>query len=104
MDWYIIEYLYPKSYKKFISTMFPNIGIISTHSLLYFDIKKLYSFFDKEKIYLIIEMDNNRWSFILKINNWIISPCNYNKLTRESVEDDGFYYCFEQLEKKLNNN
>jgi len=40
MDWYSIEFLYPNSYRDFIESMFPNVGIISVSTLYYFDTKK----------------------------------------------------------------
>ena len=49
-DWYTIKYLFPNAFNKFAEVMFPNVGIESISTLEYFDIKKLYHFFDKEEI------------------------------------------------------
>lgn len=104
MDWYEIGYLYPKSYKKFVETMFPNIGIISVSILKYFDLKKLYQFFDNEGIYLNIEMITlNNWTYTINVNgNMITSSDLYYRFTREEIENDGFYECFKILDKKIN--
>lgn len=103
MDWYEIEYLYPKSYKKFVDTMFPNVGVVSISILKNFDIKKLYSFFDKEGFFLILELNQNQnWSFLLRKDNWVIGNHCETKKTREEIEIVGFNYCFKQLEESLN--
>ena len=47
MDWYVIEYLYPNALKEFSKTMFPNVGLPCLSILGYYDVKKLYKFFDK---------------------------------------------------------
>ena len=57
-DWYSIKFLYPFAFDKFTDSMFPNIGIESISTLEFFDVRRLYSFFDKEGIYLTIEMYN----------------------------------------------
>ena len=64
MDWYTVEYLYPNGFKKFTEKMFPYVGVVSLTTLEFYDIKKLYHFFDKEGIYLAIEMyKKNQWVF-----------------------------------------
>lgn len=104
MDWYIIEYLYPESYKLFIKTMYPNTGLISLSLLKNFDIKKLYSFFDKQEIYLILELyGTNQWNYIIKKNNTFLSDNSLTKNTREEIESDGFMQCFKHLEFVINN-
>lgn len=103
MDWYEIEYIYPKSYQRFIDIMFPNVGILSISILKNFDIKKLYYFFDKEGYYLILELNNNdNWSYVVKKDNWILSGDNETKKTREEIEIIGFNYCFKQMEMTIN--
>ena len=56
MDWYTIQYLYSNAMELFCSTMFPNVGVPSISVLEYYDNKKLYNFFDKQGIFLTIEM------------------------------------------------
>lgn len=103
LDWYIIEYLYPESYNKFIDTMFPNVGIISLSTLKHYDIKKLYGFFDKEGVFLNVEMYTpHSWSYTISFENGkTICPKHDNKKTREEIEIDGFLECFNYLDKKL---
>lgn len=104
MDWYVIEYLYPTSYKKFINVMFPNVGVISVSTLEYYDTKKLYRFFDKEGVFLTTEMYGPyQWVFSISLHNGIVfGPLQESKLTREEVELDGFLECFKVLDKILN--
>jgi hypothetical protein len=103
MDWYIIEYLYPKSFNVFIETMFPNIGMVSISTLKNFDIKKLYSFFDKQGIYLILEINHlNLWNFVIKKDNWVLSDGTFTARTREEIEEEGFMHCFKKLEENIN--
>jgi len=103
IDWYTIEYLYPRAYKKFITVMFPNVGVISTSTLNLYDQKKLYRFFDQEGIYLNIEMYNpNQWVYSISFHNGtVIAPSQFSKITREETECDGFIECFRMLEKRL---
>ena len=103
MDWYVIEYLYPESFKLFVKTMYPNIGVVSMCVLKNFDIKKLYYFFDKQNIFLILEINHlNQWSYNIKNNNWFICDNIVIKNNREEVEEDGFTNCFKFLEAKIN--
>ena len=44
MDWYSIEYLFPKAFKRFAEVMFPNVGLLSLNTLEFYDTKKLYQF------------------------------------------------------------
>lgn len=103
IDWYTIEYLYPTAFKKFINSMFPNVGIVSISTLNLYDHRKLYRFFDNEGIYLNIEMYNpNQWFFSISLQNGtVFGPTQSSKPTREEVEIDGFFECFKQLEKKM---
>jgi hypothetical protein len=103
MDWYVIEYLYSESFKKFIKTMFPNVGIVSLTTLELYDIKKLYKFFDKEGIYLNVEICYpNQWLYNISLKNGtIFSPLSFSKKTREEIEIEGFTECFKILDKKI---
>ena len=103
MDWYIIEYLYPNSLDKFSKVMFPNVGVPCLSILSYYDIKKLYSFFDKFGIYLTVVMyTKNMWGYTISLSDGrIFCPTQEPKVNRESTEIDGFYECFKQLEKNL---
>ncbi len=104
MDWYIIEYLYPNAFKRFIDTMFPNVGVLSISSLDYYDPKKLYRFFDKEGVYLNVEMYNPfQWVYAISLSNGVcFGQTQFSKNTREEVECDGFTECFKILEKRYN--
>jgi hypothetical protein len=104
IEWYTIEYLYPNSFGEFTKMMFPNVGLPSISILQYYDIKKLYNFFDKYGVYLTIEMiTKNNWVYTISItdNRFILSSRD-SKQNRELIEIDGFYECFRILENKLN--
>lgn len=103
MDWYSIEYLYPNSFKKFVDKMFPNVGILSLSTLEFYDIKKLYSFFDGEGVYLTIEMYNKyQWVFSVSLDNGIVfGLARESKKTREETEIEGFMECFKILDRKI---
>ena len=103
MDWYVIEYLYPISFQRFKDTMFPNVGIISLSTLGLYDTNKLYQFFDKEGVYLTIEMYNpNQWVFSVSLKNGVVfGPTQESKPTREETETEGFIECFKILDLKL---
>mgnify|MGYP000518577638 CR=1 FL=1 len=56
MDWYIVQYLYPKAFKRFTDVMFPNVGVISLSTLEFYDVKKLYDlYYYIQDLYLINE-------------------------------------------------
>jgi hypothetical protein len=101
MDWYVIDYLYPNALKKFIDTMFPNIGMPSISTLEFYDIKRLYNFFDKNGVYLYVEMySKDQWVFTISLNNGVVfGPTQNSKKTREDAECDGFSECFKLMEK-----
>jgi hypothetical protein len=103
MDWYTIEFLYPKSFKRFTEKMFPNLGILSLSTLCCYDMKKLYHFFDREGVYLTTEMYNpHQWVFTISLNNGIVfGPTQDSRTNREDCECDGFCECFRVLDKKL---
>jgi hypothetical protein len=103
MEWYTINFLYPQAFKKFVNTMFPNIGLLSISTLCDYDTKKLYQFFDKEGIYLTLErLYPNIWVYTLSMENGLtIAPKQDSKLSREEIECDGFFECFKILDKKL---
>lgn len=101
MDWYSIEYLYPGALSKFKERMFPNVGVLSLSTLVYYDNKKLYQFFDMEGVYLSIEMYNpKQWVFSISLHNGIVfGSAQESKKTREEAEEDGFFECFRVLDK-----
>lgn len=102
MDWYEIEYLYPKGFERFKEVMFPHTGLISLTTLEFFDTKKLYHFFDKEHIYLIVEfLKPDQWIYTITTNDIVLGPGEFQK-TRENCELIGFNDCFKILDKKLN--
>ncbi len=103
IDWYVIEFLYPESFKCFANKLFPNIGLISVSSLSYFDNKRLYSFFDDEGVFLNVEMYSfDRWGFTISFKNGcVIAPSHETKQNREEIEIDGFTECFKLLDKKI---
>lgn len=103
MDWHYIKNNYPKSFEKFIQNMFPNVGIPCVTSLILFDIRKLYKFFDDNGVFLNIEMySKNHWVFTISLNNGFVIGNGINsKSTREEIEIDGFKESFKMLEKKL---
>lgn len=103
MDWYVVNYLFPKAFNRFSKTMFPNTGVPSLTTLQFFDNKKLYYFFDKEGIYLNTEMYNpKQWVYNISVQNGIVmSQMKCSKTNREECEIEGFYECFKLLDKKL---
>ncbi len=103
MDWYTIEYLYPRALDVFAKMMFPNVGLPCLSILHYYDIKKLYKFFDKNGIYLTVEMmTKNNWVYSISLNEGkIFYPCQDSQPNRESIEEQGFMECFGLLEMKL---
>lgn len=106
MDWYTVEYLYLKAFKRFAEVMFPNVGVLSLNTLEFYDIKKLYQFFDKEGIYLTIEMyKKDQWGFNISLHNGIVlCPIQDSQTSREECEISGFLECFKILDKHLNEN
>ena len=105
MDWYVIQYLYPTALNRFCNTMFPNVGVPCISVLEFYDIKKLYHFFDKQGIYLTVEMiTRDMWVYAISLDNGrVIAPCQDSKKRREDIEVEGFYECFRLLESKLRN-
>jgi hypothetical protein len=83
--------------------MFPNVGLPCLSVLNYYDIKKLYKFFDKNGIYLTVEMmTKNNWVYSVSLHEGkIFYPCQSSQPNRESIEVEGFYECFRLLEMKL---
>lgn len=103
IDWYVIEYLYPESFKRFTDTMFPNIGVPSISILQNYDIKKLYLFFDKQGVYLNVERCcPHIWLFNISLDNGMVfGSGSGTKFSREEIEEEGFIECFRLLDKKL---
>jgi hypothetical protein len=85
--------------------MFPNVGVPCLSVLSYYDIKKLYSFFDKFGIYLTVETyTKDMWGYTISLNDGrVFCPIQEPKTSREGTEIEGFYECFKLLEKKLEN-
>jgi hypothetical protein len=83
--------------------MFPNVGVLSLSTLEFYDTKKLYQFFDREGVYLTVEMYNpHQWVFTVSLHNGVVfGPTQDSKPTREEVELDGFMECFKILDKIL---
>ena len=102
-DWYTIKYLFLNAFNKFAEVMFPNVGIESISTLEYFDIKKLYHFFDKEGVFLTVEMyTKDDWDYCISLSNGAsFSGAKERKRNREEIEYDGFCECFRFLEKKI---
>ena len=103
MDWYMVQFLYPIAFKRFTDIMFPNVGVISVSTLEFYDMKKLYQFFDREGVYLTTEMYKpNSWSFTVSLYNGIVfGPGQESKTTRDEIECEGFLECFKIMEKLL---
>lgn len=106
IDWYTIEYLYPNAFRRFSEVMFPNVGVLSISTLEFYDYKKLYQFFDKDGIYLTIEMYNpHQWVFSISLHNGIVfGPTQDSKRTREETETNGFIECFKIMDKIIKDN
>jgi len=83
--------------------MFPNMGVLSLSTLNLYDIKKLYQFFDKQGIYMNVEiLQQNQWLFTVSLKNGIVyGPKQESKLSREDIETEGFIECFKILDNFL---
>lgn len=83
--------------------MFPNVGILSLSTLNLYDSKKLYQFFDKEGVFLTIELYKpNQWVYNISLKNGIVfGPSQSSLSSREECETEGFLECFKMLEKIL---
>jgi hypothetical protein len=83
--------------------MFPNMGVPCVSTLTYYDIKKLYRFFDKEGVYLNIESYNPRqWIYNISLDNGVtFGPGQFSRYTREDAEIEGFAECFKLLDRKI---
>lgn len=103
MDWYIIQYLYPKAFIRFSESMFPNVGVLSISTLNLYDNKKLYQFFDKQGVFLTVErLGEEQWLYSISLKNGIVyGPKQESKTSREEIEIDGFNECFKILDKLL---
>ena len=103
MDWYTVEYLYAKAFKRFAEVMFPNVGVLSLNTLEFYDVKKLYHFFDKEGVYMTVErIKKSHWEYSISLNNGIVlGQGTYSAPTREECENEGFVECFRLLDNKL---
>jgi len=105
MDWYSVKFLYPLSFDKLIKTIYPNVGLVSIITLESYNIKQLYSFFDDEGIYLITDLISSKiWVYnISTTGNKTTGMSKNSKATRDEIEIEGFYECFNILEQKIIN-
>lgn len=103
IDWYIIQYLYPESFKRFVEDTFPNIGVISLCCLSFYDVKKLYWFFKKNGITMNVELINkDKFIYVISLNCGVtIVPSQISKNSKIEMEIDGFFDCFRRLDIKL---
>ena len=114
MNIQIIKSKYPKSYEKLViwskniiaqyggmdQTMQNNLpmdNIIET--MVVYNPRSLYEFFDGLGINVIINLDNNKWRYIISETSIIVDQTFYN--SRKEAEDAGFLKGFELLEKTL---
>lgn len=109
----IIEQKYPKAYqlmRNWIIDIVKKQGIkeeilakfpidVTISGILSINVRQLYDFFDKYEILMIINLDNNKWRFIICETHIILDQTNYN--SRIEAEQLAFEKCFELLEKKL---
>jgi len=103
MDWYVIQYLYPNAMGRFCEKMFPNLGVPCVSVLEFYDIKKLYHFFDKQGVFLTVEMyAKYMWIYTISLDDGrVISSTSHSKSKREDIETEGFEECFRLLESKI---
>ncbi len=103
MNWKKIKREYPHSYKKFVEVMFPYVGVVGVITLNTFDVKRLFSFFDNESVFLNVErLTSYQWvySILLKDGRGTF-PKQESRSTREEVEIDGFEECFKVLNQEI---
>ena len=103
MNWKKIRIVYPHAYQRFVEVMFPYVGVIGLSTLYLFDPKKLYYFFDKEKVFLMIErFGPNQWLYIITLGDGsVFCPTQSSRSSREEIEFDGFTECFRVLNNQL---
>jgi len=103
MDWYVIQYLYPSAMRRFCERMFPNLGVPCVAVLEFYDIKKLYHFFDKQGVFLTVEMyAKDMWIYTISLDGGrVISSTNQSKSKREDIETEGFEECFRLLDNRI---
>lgn len=68
----------------------------SIKALFYYDVRKLYEFFDSQGLVLLIGKIEDHWSFHIEADLH-----SYSSDSRIEAEEKGFQMCFELLEKKL---
>lgn len=103
LNWRKIKEDCPRSYDKFVETMFPYVGVMGTSTLHLFETKKLYYFFDKNGIYLTIErIGPNQWLYTISLfNGKVVCPQQSSRESRDEVEIDGFTECFKILNNEV---
>ena len=101
INWRKIQDECPLSYRRFSEVMFPSIGVLGLSTLYLFDPKKLFGFFDKEKIFLTIDrFGYNQWVFTITLTDGrVLCPHQESRNTREEIEIDGFMECFRIMEQ-----
>lgn len=102
LNWKKIKVLFPHSYNRFVEVMFPYVGVLGLSTLYLFEVKKLYYFFDKEKIYLTVErFGHNQWLYIITMGDGrVLCPKQSVRDSRDEIELDGFMECFKLLNKQ----
>jgi hypothetical protein len=100
-NWKKIQIDYPNAYKRFCEVMFPYIGVMGLSTLYLFDTRKLYYFFDKQKIFLTIErFGPNQWVYTISLSDGrVLCPYQESRNSRDEIESDGFIECFRIMEK-----
>jgi len=103
INWKKIKIVYPQAYQRFVEVMFPYVGVIGLSTLYLFESKKLYYFFDKEKVYLTVErFGPNQWLYIITLGDGrVICPQQSSRNSREEIELDGFMECFRVLNNQM---
>lgn len=103
LNWKKIKTQYPRSYDRFVGVMFPYVGVLGLSTLYLFETKKLYYFFDKQKVYLTIErFGNHQWLYTISLGDGtVLCPKQESRKTRDEIEIDGFIECFNVLNKQL---
>lgn len=103
INWKKIRILYPHAYHRFVEVMFPYVGVIGLSTLYLFESKKLYYFFDKEKVFLTVErFGPNQWLYIITLGDGrVLCPDQESRNSRDEIEMDGFMECFRVLNNQM---
>jgi len=101
-EWNYIKMIYPKAFSKIREWNF-SVDSNKNPYDLWLDDKKLYTFFDKEGIYVCPRVDTES-EFYVEV--WISGCLSYGKhdcINREDAELYGFLYAIYSLERALAN-